>query len=100
MPRTKGAINKNKRGLLAQLKRQYGEDFHPIMKMAENAVKMHQIALDSGEMHDLKTSVDAWSKVAEYTEAKLKAVEVDVTSNGETFMPTRIELVPICPNED
>lgn len=99
MPRTKGAPNKNKRGLLAQLKQQYGADFHPIMKMAENAVKMHNIAIESGEMQDLKTSVDAWSKVAEYTEPKLKAVEVDITSNGETFMPTRIELVPIYPNE-
>lgn len=100
MPRTKGAPNKNKRGLLAQLKRQYGEDFHPIMKMAEQAAKLHQIAAESEDKGDIKASVDAWSKVAEYTEPKLKATEVDLTSSDGTMSPTVIELIPRLPNEN
>ena len=92
MARPKGAINKNKRGLLAELKRQYGADFHPIMKMAEHAVKMHSLALEENEQQLRKDSIDAWSKIAEYTEPKLKAMELDLTSGGES-LPTIIELV-------
>tara|TARA_R110002020_G_C16233629_1_gene768583 strand:+ start:931 stop:1206 length:276 start_codon:yes stop_codon:yes gene_type:complete len=62
----------------------YGEDFHPIMKMAENAVKAQKLIDDYAKDEDAdiqavfagyKFSVDAWDKVANYTEPKLKAVE-------------------------
>lgn len=92
MARAKGIPNKNKRGLLAELKRQYGADFHPIMKMAEQAVQLHNHANETKDAQDRKMSVDAWGKIAEYTEPKLKAVEVDVTSGGNS-LPTIIELV-------
>ena len=44
----------------------YGEDFHPIMKMAEQAVRLHERAVD-GDSQDIKASLDAWDKVAAYT---------------------------------
>ena len=94
MARPQGSMNKNKRGLLAQLKRQYGDDFNPIMKMAEHAVTLHEVAVQSKTRDDIKASLDAWGKVAEYTEPKLKALEVDLTSSDGTMSPTVIELIP------
>jgi hypothetical protein len=82
MARPKGVPNKNKRGLLGMLKQQYGDDFHPIMKMAKNAVELQSIldGLDGKEIDKLfvglKMSIDAWDKIAQYTEPKLKAIEV------------------------
>ena len=53
----------------------YGQDFHPIMKMAENAVRLHDIASRNDTIDDLKRSIDAWDRIAKYTEPKLKAVD-------------------------
>lgn len=92
MASRKGSPNKNKTFLLKRLQDMYGDDFHPIMKMAEQAVRMHNIASASEDTNDIKASVEAWNKIAEYTEPKLKAVEVDVTSGGAS-LPTIIELV-------
>ena len=81
MPSRKGSPNKNKTFLLNRLQDMYGKDFHPILRMAENADRM-QTLLDEVDPDDkailfqgLKTAVDAWEKVAAYTEPKLKAVE-------------------------
>ena len=87
-PRTRG-MGKNKRGLLARLQQEYGKDFHPIMKMAENACRLQTIVdemqPDEGEELEttevdrlfvgIKLAADVWDKVAQYTEPKLKAVE-------------------------
>jgi len=54
----------------------YGEQFHPILKMAEAASKLDYIAEEEGDVTALNAAVNAWSKVAEYTEPKLKAVEI------------------------
>lgn len=77
-----GIPNKNKKFLLKRLQDMYGEDFHPIMKMAENAHKAQQL-VDNYDGDDttelftgLKFAVDAWDKVANYTEPKLKATEL------------------------
>jgi len=71
-----GIPNKNKKFLLARLQDMYGEQFHPIMKMAEAASKLDYIAEEEGDVAALTASVNAWGKVAEYTEPKLKAVEI------------------------
>lgn len=76
MSRQAGTPNKNKPFLLNRLKDMYGDDFHPIMKMAENAVKLHEIAATTQESADIKAAIDGWDKIATYTEPKLKAVEV------------------------
>ena len=49
---------------------------------------------------DIKASLDAWDKVAAYTEPKLKATEVDLTSSDGTMSPTVIELIPRLPEDD
>ena len=71
-----GIPNKNKKFLLARLQDMYGEQFHPILKMAEAASKLDYIAEEEGDVTALNAAVNTWSKVAEYTEPKLKAVEI------------------------
>jgi hypothetical protein len=67
-----GIPNKNKKFLLARLQDMYGDQFHPIM----NAHKLDYIAESEGDVSALNAAVNAWSKIAEYTEPKLKAVEI------------------------
>ena len=74
MPSRLGSPNRNKKFLLNRLQDMYGQDFHPIMKMAENAVRLHDIASRNDTIDDLKRSIDAWDRIAKYTELKLKAV--------------------------
>lgn len=71
-----GIPNKNKKFLLARLQDMYGEQFHPILRMAEAAAKLDYIAEREGDVTALNAAVNAWGKVAEYTEPKLKAVEI------------------------
>ena len=59
----------------------YGDDFHPIMRMAENAVVLHEQANATLDAGDLKASIDAWDKIAAYTEPKLKASEISLEAN-------------------
>lgn len=99
MARTKGAVNRNKQFLLSRLQDMYGEDFHPIMRMAEQAVRLHDLA-QSGDASDIKQSIDAWDKIAQYTEPKLKATEVDLSSSDGSMSPTVIELIPRLPEND
>ena len=94
MPSRKGKPNKNKKFLLNRLQDMYGEEFHPIMKMAENADRLQNL-LDTVPEEDinvlfvgLKNTIDSWDKIAQYTEPKLKAVDhsgqVDTTINVTT----------------
>ena len=71
-----GSPNKNKKFLLARLQDMYGAEFHPIMKMAEAASKLDGIAEAEGDVAALTAALNGWSKIAEYTEPKLKAVEI------------------------
>ena len=80
MPSRLGSPNKNKRFLFNRLQDMYGDDFHPIIRMAENAVVLHKIAADTRCVSSLKASIDAWDKVAHYTEPKLKAVDIKIDS--------------------
>ena len=83
MARPLGASNRNKSFLLNRLKDMYGDDFHPIMRMAENAVMLHEQARGTLDTTDLKASIDAWDKIAQYTEPKLKASEVNLNAKIE-----------------
>ena len=98
MSSRKGIPNKNKRFLLSRLQDMYGEDFHPIMRMAEQATRLHEIARN-GETSDIKASIDAWDKVAAYTEPRLKASEIDLTTSDGSMSPTVIELIPRLPDD-
>lgn len=82
MPSRAGSPNKNKDFLVARLKDMYGDDFDPIIKACDNAIRMQSIADESksivsdDEFNQRKECVNAWDKVAQYTTPKLKAVEV------------------------
>jgi hypothetical protein len=58
----------------------YGEDFHPIMNMAKNAVEFQQLvdAKDTDEKGaDLIEANKLWDGIAQYVEPKLKAVDMN-----------------------
>ena len=67
--------DKNKRFLLNRLQDMYGKDFHPIMKTAENAMTLHELASKTKAMNDLSRSIDVWDRIAKYTEPKSKAMD-------------------------
>ena len=68
MPSRLGSPNRNKKFLLNRLQDMDGQDFHPIMKMAENAVRLHDIASRNDSIDDLKRSIDAWIRLAKCSE--------------------------------
>ena len=75
MPCRLGSPNKNKRFLLDRLQDMYAKEFHPIIKMAEHAMTLHELASKTKSMDDLSRSIDAWDRIAKYTEPKLKVTE-------------------------
>ena len=87
MARTKGSTNKNKQFLLKRLQDMYGEDFHPIMKLAEMA---------ANKKNDIRLRFDAWKEIAKYTEPQLKAVEN--TYRGELDM-NMVQADPLTPEQ-
>jgi hypothetical protein len=72
-----GSPNKNKAFLLNRLKDMFGNDFDPIIRMAEQATELHRLANERRDIVSLKASIDAWDKVAVYVEPKLKATNYD-----------------------
>ena len=95
MARPLGGSNRNSRFLLTKLKEMYGKDFEPIIKSAENAVRMQEIADDNlggdDEFNQRKECVSAWEKVAQYVSPKLKAIEVTGEDGGPVI--TTVERV-------
>lgn len=82
-PRT-GSTNRNKQFLLNRLQEMYGDDFHPIMKMAHNASTLQERVEEQGESAETSDILDAnkaWGAIAEYTEPKLRSIEVDGSVN-------------------
>ena len=73
MARPEGSYNRNKAFLLNRLKDMYGDDFHPIMNMAENAVKLQKAADQDPDAANFKSALEGWAKIAQYVEPKLKA---------------------------
>lgn len=92
MPSRAGSPNKNKTFLMNRLQDMYGDDFHPIMRMAENAVTLHDQARGTMDPADLKASIDAWDKIAQYTEPKLKASEISLEAN---LKATQVDMMGI-----
>jgi hypothetical protein len=80
--RPKGTVAKNHQFLLNRLQDMYGKDWNPILKAAEMATRMHLMAEQSEDMADMKASVDAWDKVAQYIAPKLKAVEIQASDKA------------------
>ena len=113
-----GSMNKNSQFLLTRLQDMYGDDFHPIMKMAENCETIQGLADDSKlsleeiQISEPKAQVDEdsgeadfsistrvislaklanenWEKLAPYIAPKLKAVEL----TGEEGGPVQVQEV-------
>ena len=79
MPRTKGALNKNKQGLQARLQREFPE-YHAVIEMA-------RIANDPE--NDLQTRFNAHKEVAKYVTPQLKAV--DLTVEGRMTLMRKVK---------
>ena len=105
MPRPIGSANKNKKFLLNRLQDMYGEEFHPIMSIAANckelqdkaeAVEIPELPKEptneeleayseavTKRIGALRIANSEWSRIAEYTEPKLKSVEIDLNADVE-----------------
>jgi hypothetical protein len=82
MARPKGALGKNKAFLLNRLQAMYGKSFDPVMRMAEQAVTLDQLALEDPSVMNQRESIHAWGKIAEFVTPKLKATEITTGDNG------------------
>ena len=106
--RPEGSMNKNSRFLLTRLQDIYGEDFHPIMKIAENCATIQDIAdsckdemvideveaVEGEEGEEIGVDVitrvislsklanENWEKLAPYIAPKLKATEITGEDGG------------------
>ena len=80
---------------MKRLKDMFGKDFDPIINAARNAVRMDEIAEENkGREEEFGMRKDcnaAWDKVAQYTEPKLKAIEVTGEDGGPVI--TTVERV-------
>jgi hypothetical protein len=67
----------NEKFLLNRLKGMYGENFDPIMKMAENAKKLQEIAeREEASSNDFIDANKEWERIAQFTSPKLKSMEI------------------------
>jgi hypothetical protein len=74
--RPKGSTNKPYRRVLDEyLERKYKGEFNPVINAIEGALKMQQIAESTGEISDYKTATEAFIKVSDFIQPRLKAVE-------------------------
>jgi len=67
---------RNEKFLLNRLKVMYGDDFDPIIRMAENADRLQKIA--DQNVDDASAQVDVnkeWERMAQFTTPKLKSIE-------------------------
>ncbi len=97
MARPEGSYNKNKAFLMGRLQDMYGDDFHPIMRMAESAVKLQEVATNEPEAANLKAAIDGWDKIAQYVEPKLKSVDIEMTGKdgGPIQTDSIFEFIPV-----
>jgi len=76
------ASKRNEKFLLTRLKSMYGEDFDPIIQIAENAARLQAAIMGKLENGDddieLSALIEAnkeWERMAQFTHPKLKSVE-------------------------
>jgi hypothetical protein len=86
--RPKGSKNRPQRALQqaieARLKRIYGKEWDVILELADSAVSIQQIAKQTGEVSDLRESVQALNTLAKYLVPTLKATEITTGDGGIT----------------
>ena len=76
------ASKRNEKFLLTRLKSMYGEDFDPIIQIAENAARLQAAIMgklengdDDVELSALIEANKEWERMAQFTHPKLKSVE-------------------------
>tara|TARA_R110002012_G_scaffold22589_8_gene77904 strand:- start:593 stop:910 length:318 start_codon:yes stop_codon:yes gene_type:complete len=83
--RPKGSGNKPLKRLLAdQLAKKYGAEWSPVMELAETAMKLKEIAEESGETADYRAAGDLFDKTSAFLVPKLKATEISTGDSGLT----------------
>ena len=90
--RPEGSLNKNKRGLKARLREQYGDQFDVIMMMGKNCKQLFDLIPEKPTLEDVDIIIDAntqLDKLAQYIEPKLKAIEL----TGEDGGPVQVSAV-------
>ena len=96
MASRKGIPNKPKQALLNHLQRKFGDEWNPVIDMAEHAVELSKAAVVSRKKEDREAAIAALDKVAVYVTPKLKQMEVDMTSSDGSMSPPKgIRLVPV-----
>ena len=91
MAKPKGSLNRNQIFLMNRLKTMLGDDFDPVVNMAKNAVEIqkqgdkaveayHKLTEPTKEdLSDLfiilANCIEAWNKIAAYTNAKIRTIE-------------------------
>ena len=73
----------------------YGEDFNPVLRMAEQASRLHKIAQESVVVSDIKASIDAWDKIASYVEPKLKMIDIGLSDEDADSGISKIKRVVV-----
>jgi hypothetical protein len=83
MGRPKGSGNKPLKRLLAdQLAKKWGAEWSPVMELAETAMKLKEIAEQSGETADYRAAGDLFDKTSAFLVPKLKATEISTGDSG------------------
>lgn len=96
MASRKGIPNKPKQALLNHLQKKFGEEWNPVVEMAEHAVELSKAAVISRKREDRESAIAALDKVAVYVTPKLKQMDVDLSSSDGSMSPPKgIRLVPV-----
>ncbi len=66
---------KNRVYLHNKLKEMFGDEFEPILRASEQALRLHAMAMDSDDSKVVKDSIDAWIRINKFFLPELKAVE-------------------------
>lgn len=87
MGRPKGSGNRPfKRVLADHMAKKFGAQWNPVVEMANGAIKLQEIAEQSGETADYKASVEAMEKVSNFLVPKLRAIEHSTGDAGITVV--------------
>lgn len=86
---------RNKRRVKVLLQQLFGEDFNPVVKMAENAMALQKLAEDNPTPEAIKDAASVWKDVSPYVEPKLSATQVDASVDLEANVVTSITVKEI-----
>lgn len=91
MARPHGSKDKNRQFLWRRLQDMFGDEFDPIIRAAEQAARLHNVAAKSEDPKVLRSSVDSWCKVGEFVSPKIRAMELSQDPDNPLFEMTADE---------